>query len=198
MRFVTAVDFSGNPSAGVTLASGSGSWSSLSDRNAKANFAAVDGRDVLTRVLRLPIQTWSYRSQDAATRHLGPMAQDFRAAFGLGEDDAHIDAVDSEGVSLAAIQGLARVVQDQDAQIAALRAQVADLRRENDALRAAEARQAQQDAALAARVTAIERAAGAGTGGAPPWDAGLPLTGWPLVGLVVAGLAVASRRRAGG
>jgi hypothetical protein len=97
VRFVTAVDASGNPTAGVTLASGSGSWSSLSDRNAKANFTAVDGRDILARVRGLPIQTWNYRGQDAATRHLGPMAQDFHAAFGVGEDDTHIDTVDAEG-----------------------------------------------------------------------------------------------------
>jgi hypothetical protein len=68
------VDSLGNPTAGVILPSGSGSWSSLSDRNAKANFAAVNGRDILARVRGLPIQTWTYRGQDAAIRHLGPMA----------------------------------------------------------------------------------------------------------------------------
>jgi hypothetical protein len=48
------------------------------------------------------------------------MAQDFYAAFDLGEDDRHISAVDADGVALAAIQGLYRVVQEQEAQIAAL------------------------------------------------------------------------------
>ena len=32
------------------------------------------------------------------------MAQDFRAAFGLGEDDKHISAIDEGGVALAAVQ----------------------------------------------------------------------------------------------
>jgi hypothetical protein len=86
--------------------------------------------------------------------------------------------VDAEGVSLAAIQGLAQVVEDQDAQIAAL--------------------QAQQSAALEARVTAIERSAGTENSGTPPGNAGLPLAGWPLVGVVAAGLAVVARHRAGG
>jgi hypothetical protein len=101
-------------------------------------------------------------------------------------------------VSLAAIQGLAQVVQDQDAQIAALQAQVADLRQKNDALQAAEAQQAQQTAALEARVAAIERSVGPGNSSTPPWSAGLPLAGWPLVGLVAAGLAVVARHRVGG
>ena len=37
---------------------------------------------------------------------MGPMAEDFREAFGLGEDEKHISTVDSEGVALAAIQAL--------------------------------------------------------------------------------------------
>ena len=53
-------------------------------------------------------------------RHIGPMAQDFYAAFGVGEDDRHISTVDADGVALAAIQGLYQVVQDKDAAIASL------------------------------------------------------------------------------
>lgn len=41
-----------------------------------------------------------------ATPHLGPMAQDFHAAFNVGMDDKHMATVDEEGVALAAIQGL--------------------------------------------------------------------------------------------
>ncbi len=37
---------------------------------------------------------------------MGPMAQDFRAAFGLGVNDTSIVTVDADGVALAAIQGL--------------------------------------------------------------------------------------------
>jgi len=33
--------------------------------------------------------------------HLGPVAQDFHAAFGLGADDKHIATVDADGVALA-------------------------------------------------------------------------------------------------
>jgi hypothetical protein len=54
---------SGNLSTGVTLPPGSGSWSSLSDRNAKANFTAVDGQAVLKHLAAIPISTWNYQTQ---------------------------------------------------------------------------------------------------------------------------------------
>src|SRR5205085_530248 len=118
-RFVTAVNATtGAPTAGAKLAAGSGSWSTLSDRSLKANFAAVDGRDVLQRLVSLPVSTWNYQAQGDGIRHMGPMAQDFKAAFGLGEDDRTISTVDEQGVALAAIQGLHAVVQEKDARIA--------------------------------------------------------------------------------
>jgi hypothetical protein len=92
--------------AGVTLAPGSGSWTNLSDRNMKENFKAVNSRDILRKVLNLPITTWNYTTQNASIRHIGAMSQDFKAAFGVGEDDKHISTIDPDGVALAAIQGL--------------------------------------------------------------------------------------------
>ena len=100
---------------------------SLSDRNKKANFAAVNAREVLGRVVSLPIETWNYLSQGPAIRHIGPMAQDFHAAFGVGEDDTHINMVDANGVALAAIQGLYELVQEQARQLAVLEARLASL-----------------------------------------------------------------------
>jgi hypothetical protein len=55
------------------------------------------------------------------------MAQDFHAAFGVGEDDRHISTVDADGVALAAIQALYGLVQERDLQIAALEQRVAAL-----------------------------------------------------------------------
>jgi hypothetical protein len=92
--------------AGAYLAAGSGSWTSMSDRNAKENLAAVDPLAVLNKVVALPLSTWNYKSQDASVRHLGPMAQDFKAAFDVGESNTGISTVDADGVALAAIQGL--------------------------------------------------------------------------------------------
>jgi hypothetical protein len=142
VRLVSAIDGNGNPTAGVSLAPGSGSWSSLSDRNAKTHFHAIDALDVLARVDDLNITEWSYKSQPGVT-HVGPMAQDFRAAFGLGEDEKHIDVVDEEGVALAAIQGLDEKVTSQQATIDAQAEEIA----------------AQQEmiAQLMERVTALEQ-----------------------------------------
>jgi trimeric autotransporter adhesin len=54
----------------------------------------------------MSIATWNWKSQDASIRHMGPMAQDFHAAFGLGETDKGISTMDADGVALAAIQGM--------------------------------------------------------------------------------------------
>ncbi len=95
-----------NESTGVSLAAGSGSWSSVSDRNVKSAVAPVDDAAILAKVASLPVTEWSYTAQGTAVRHVGPMAQDFRAAFGVGEDDHHIASIDEDGVALAAIKGL--------------------------------------------------------------------------------------------
>jgi len=95
-----------------------------SDRNIKDNFAEVDPSDILARLSAIPIETWNYKSQDPSVRHIGPMAQDFYAAFGVGEDDRHINTVDASGVALAAIQRLYQMVQEKDVQIAELEARL--------------------------------------------------------------------------
>lgn len=80
----------------------------------------VDGFAILDRVATLPISCWRYRWEDAHVRHLGPMAQDWAATFGLGSDDTRIPVVDASGVALLSIQALHRLVGE-------LRAEVADL-----------------------------------------------------------------------
>jgi hypothetical protein len=105
-RFISAVNGSGTPTAGVSLAAGGGSWTSLSDRNAKEHFADVDAKTILAKVAAMPVLTWNYKTQPTGIRHIGPMAQDFKAAFNVGESDTGITTVDEGGVALAAIQGL--------------------------------------------------------------------------------------------
>ncbi len=110
---------------GVLLAPGGGSWSAVSDRDSKENVEAVDAREVLAQVVSMPLSTWNYKAQDDSIRHMGPMAQDFHAAFGLGVSDKLIDTIDPDGVALAAIQGLHALVQEKDAEIEDLRARQA-------------------------------------------------------------------------
>ncbi|WP_409239793.1 tail fiber domain-containing protein [Streptomyces sp. PA5.6] len=82
---------------------------------------AVNGYRVLEEVVRLPVSSWRYHWDPPEVRHLGPMAQDWWAAFGLGGSDTTICATDANGVALVAIQALHRELDD-------LRQEVADLR----------------------------------------------------------------------
>jgi hypothetical protein len=101
-----------------------------SDRALKTDVEAVDPGAVLAGVAALPVSAWRYRHEDAGVRHLGPMAQDFRAAFGLGTDDESIQVVDATGVSLAAVKALL-------ARVEALEARLAEVEGENERLRRA-------------------------------------------------------------
>jgi hypothetical protein len=91
-----------------------------SDVNAKENITPVDGQLVLARLRSMPISMWSFKADEPETRHLGPMGQDFYAAFGLGADDRHIAPMDAAGVALAAVKELSDMVQERDKRIAEL------------------------------------------------------------------------------
>jgi hypothetical protein len=123
IRFFT----SQNLSSGVEVAAGGGSWSSISDRARKENFLPLDGEEVLERLRSVPVTTWNYITQDREIRHAGPMAQDFHAAFGLGEDPLLINTVDIDGINMAAIQALHARSEAQAARIAELEARLARL-----------------------------------------------------------------------
>lgn len=97
-----------------------GAWVNASDRNLKTDFRAIDSLQILAKVDAMPVTQWRYKAQRDEL-HVGPVAQDFYAAFGLGADDRHIATVDEAGIALAAIQGLHRLLQARDAEIAELR-----------------------------------------------------------------------------
>ncbi|MBK9605216.1 MAG: tail fiber domain-containing protein [Betaproteobacteria bacterium] len=128
--FVTAIDGGGNTVKRTWFGNDgnaytTGTFVNGSDRAAKERFAVVAARDVLERVAGLPVTKWSYKGQ--TQRHMGPMAQDFRAAFGLGHDDTTISTVDAAGVALAAIQGLHQLVREKDRELQRLRAKAAEV-----------------------------------------------------------------------
>jgi len=79
----------------------------ISDRNVKKDFAPVDSVGILEKLAAMPVTQWHYQWEDAGvTPHIGPMAQDFKAAFYPGTDDKSITTLEFDGVELAAIQGL--------------------------------------------------------------------------------------------
>ena len=126
-----------------------------SDVNAKENFVPIDGAEVLSRLADIPVTAWNFKDDDSV-RHIGPTAQDFNAAFDLGQDEKHISLTDANGVTLAAVKSLHEQSQEKEAQIAQLQA---------------------QNAALEARLAALESAQSTGSGPATWSWLGLALVG---------------------
>ncbi len=95
-----------------------------SDRNAKENFTAVNAREILAKVASLPVTQWNFKADRQDVQHIGPMAQDFQAAFQLGTDAKHISVMDEGGVALAAIQGLNQKLEQKETEITELKARL--------------------------------------------------------------------------
>jgi len=134
VRAYGGLGFNSGPGIGCDLPAGQGAWSCTSSRLAKEGFKDVDGEDVLDKLSGIRIQSWRYLGTSAV--HVGPVAEDFRAAFGLGDGSTKIATVDAEGISLVAVQALERRtvrLQEQNdelrAELAALRKQVEKLSR---------------------------------------------------------------------
>jgi len=171
---------------GVTLAPNASQWSpipSMSDRNRKENIIPVDAQDVLESLAALPISTWSYKAV-GDVRHMGPMAQDFYAAFGLGGSDKRIQGIDVDGVALASIQALHDVVQERDARITKLEEKNASLQDEVEDLET--------------RVIALEKFVHKGAAEPQGAETGLLVRWVALSSMLIGGIVLLRRREEGG
>jgi len=91
----------------------SGQSFNASDRNVKENFKSVSNAEILQKLVDMPITQWTFKNQDSSVLYVGPMAQDFHTAFGLGgSNDRVIHATNAQGVTMAALQGLNTKVED--------------------------------------------------------------------------------------
>ena len=107
------------------LAAGATSWTTLSDRNAKKDFAPVEYQGVLTKLAQVPIEQWHYKWESGKdTLNIGPMAQDFIHAFYPGRDDKGISTLEFDGVELAAIQGLNQKLEARSEQLESANAEL--------------------------------------------------------------------------
>jgi hypothetical protein len=104
-----------------------GTISQLSSRTAKENFVPIDGKVVLAKLDAMPISSWNYRGADANDRHLGPVAEDFHAAFGLGQSDHFVAPNDVAGVALASVKALQQEIHERDQRIEGLEARMREL-----------------------------------------------------------------------
>lgn len=124
-----AVTHDGQMRIAGTLAQGS-------SRETKHRIEPVRTRDVLSSLSRLEISRWQYRDDAAGAEHMGPMAEDFHGAFGLGADDKHISPGDMAAVALSSLQEMDRRSQAQSEEIERLRGQVSSLEQRLEQLEA--------------------------------------------------------------
>jgi hypothetical protein len=135
----SAIDINANGNVGIGTASPqarlhvngdayiAGTLTQLSSRTAKTNLVAVAADGVLDQLGKLPIWTWNYLRSSTTDRHIGPVAEDFYAAFGFGTSERQLAPSDVAGVALAATQALQREVAVRDRKIEALEARLARL-----------------------------------------------------------------------
>lgn len=114
---VLQVGTTGSNGNGALLTAG-GTWTNASSRTLKEGFVPVNPMEVLNKVTALPISTWTYIASTEG-KHIGPMAEDFKDAFGMAGDGKSIGTVDADGVALAAIQGLNQKLEAENAALKA-------------------------------------------------------------------------------
>ncbi len=159
----------------------SGALFTPSDRNSKTGFTAIDTQELLETLVKTPVTRWHYKGDDT-TWYMGPMAQDFKANFGLGDKDTVIHGVNADGVALAAIQGLNSKLEGElkarDEKIAAQQQQIDELAARLDSM-------SKQQVQITASPTVV--------GDAPLWQkAGISL----LIGVPALLFFAAKRRKA--
>lgn len=161
MRFAGGYKLYTSPdlSTGAYMNGGDNSWSTISDRRKKENFAAIDGEAFLKKISKFNLTSWNYKGQDAKVhRHYGPMAQDFYAAFGKDEygtigNDTTINQADMEGVSFTAIQALVKRTEELQKKNETLEKEVSALKGQNTTIIN---ENSQLKAELSGRIEAIE------------------------------------------
>jgi hypothetical protein len=116
--------------------SAGGTWTNGSSRSFKENFQPLDGDELLKKIDHLPVESWNYR--DTEERHIGPVAEDFVAAFDVGttldngsRDNKYLSTMDVAGVALAAVKELylkSTQLEQKSERIEELEAQILELR----------------------------------------------------------------------
>jgi hypothetical protein len=93
--------------SGVYMNGWTSGWTNICDRNKKENFRGIDGEELLSKIRSMSITEWNYKESDPSIKYIGPVAQDFYAAFHLGgKDSLGINSICIDGVNMAAVQAL--------------------------------------------------------------------------------------------
>jgi hypothetical protein len=141
---------------GCNIAAGGASITCASSVTLKENFLGVDGEDVLSRMRRIPVNSWNYIDEGRQSRHMGPFAEDFWREFGLGNEPLAIGHLDIDGVNFAGVKALDERTLTMQSTMAEQTRQIEQLRAENAALRAAGAAAEARSEEMAARNREME------------------------------------------
>lgn len=105
-----------------------GTWSNGSSRSLKENFVPVNNQSILAKIVALPMTQWNYKT-DKKALHIGPIAEDFYAIFGLGNDEKSVSTIDPAGVALVGVKALNEKIDAQQKEIDELKAEIRALRK---------------------------------------------------------------------
>jgi hypothetical protein len=81
----------------------------ISTRRLKTHNEPVDHEAILVALEDLPVERWEYTFEEG--EHIGPYAEDFLDAFGVG-DNEQINHTDAIGVLMAAVKALSKRVRE--------------------------------------------------------------------------------------
>lgn len=112
-------NFEVRPNGNAILA---GTLTEGSSRQLKTDIEPVDSISVRSKLAALPIAKWRYKGAEGF--HVGPMAEDFYAAFGLGLGGDTIAPKDLAGVALTVIKSQEAQLREQQKVIAELEARI--------------------------------------------------------------------------
>jgi hypothetical protein len=110
---------------GAYLSAG-GTWTNGSSREFKEDFRELDGNEILDKVGSLSVKKWRYKGTNE--EHIGPVAEDFRQAFGTGDNEKYLASSDMSGVTMRAVQELIKTVRTQQEEIDALKAEIENMK----------------------------------------------------------------------
>ena len=89
----------------------SGGWTMVSDKNLKKSFLQVDHQETFNKLMDLDVSKWEYVF-NKGVYHIGPMAQQFKSVFNIGEDERFITASDADGIAFSALKFLVQETDD--------------------------------------------------------------------------------------
>jgi len=95
-----------NVASNVQLWTPAGVLVGASSRKLKENFTPLNIDDILQKIDQLDISRWNYKSEGSAITHIGPVSEDFRELFKIGDSSETIALIDEGGVALVGIKAL--------------------------------------------------------------------------------------------